>query len=220
MAEPADRPDAFPFRVKNAFFLAQKAQHDAAQALLEVSERSASTQDDILTETRKGREGNAAVAKEIAALRAVLPDADSVAKALEPIREALSTLDQTITRFDRREADYVTALYAAVFNTSGEIVGNTNAGKWFLDSAKRDPKSAVASIADVAALNGDSNAKVQARQKFIEGMIAAAPNFRGLPTAISAQDLERFVALAPGILKAIAEAAPPDPAPVPAKTQP
>jgi len=122
---------------------------------------------------------------------------------LETISTQLEKINHTLERLDRTETDYVTALYAAVVDTSGIIVDRTNAGQWIIDAWKAaNPKASAPTICEIGGLN--DGRKVSAYRKVVDAMVASRDRYPGLPQHLVEADVRRFIRLAPGVCDAIA----------------
>jgi hypothetical protein len=127
----------------------------------------------------------------IAKATANLPDGRIVEVALKDLADCVCGIREGVNALGRRDADNVTALYAAAIDVSGDIVGRTTAGQW-LNAAGFD------------SLGGIVRAKPKLKRKdFVDRLRAAAKGFTGLPSVISDDEIGRFFDYAPGVLEAI-----------------
>jgi hypothetical protein len=190
MERPIDPPPPFPFVVRNAYFAAMKAQYDAQNATLAETRTLVVAQDDQTAEIRN--------------LKADLPDRKTLSEAFTPVVASLDRLNEVVGRFDRSEIDYVTALYAAVVETTGLIVANTRPGKWIIaawEEAKLKQMSDRLSICDIGTLG--SPEKGAQFQRFLRALAKNKDAGGGLAQKLSAEDLLRFIRLAGGVCDAI-----------------
>ncbi len=162
-------------------------------------------QDEVRKVMNKQRRAQVWIAKGLKAI------ADAQAKEEPPsdlnglatISTQLEKINNTLERLDRTETDYVTAIYAAVVDTSGIIVDRTNAGQWIIDAWKAvNSKMPPPTIFDIGGLN--DGRKLNAYRKVVDVLVASRDLYPGLPQHLVEADIRRFIRLAPGVCEAIA----------------
>lgn len=133
----------------------------------------------------------AAATEIIAKATANLPDGSVVEKALKDLADCVCGIREGVNVLGHRDADNVTALYAAAVDVSGDIVGRTNAGLWLNE----------AGFGSLAAI---VRAKPKLKRKdFVDRLRAMAKGFTGLPSVLSDEEIGRFFDYAPSVLEAI-----------------
>ena len=120
---------------------------------------------------------------------------NGVAEGLVRIAYELDRIDDRLAALGRQDQDNVTALYAAAVDTSGDIVGRTEAGRWLNKCGYGSLKAIV-----------DSGRRNRAgrRQHFVECLRRTSGEFpNGLAKVMTDDELGRFYDLAPSVWKAI-----------------
>ncbi|RNJ44845.1 hypothetical protein B5V01_00695 [Mesorhizobium erdmanii] len=132
----------------------------------------------------------------IEAIATGLPDGDAIDKKLGEISAAINRLDETVQSLGLRDKDNVTALYAAVVDTSGDIVDRTIAGRWFNEAKFQ-------SLQDIVTFQ-KGKPQENRRKEFVRRLHETNTFSGGLPWVVSDSDLVRFFDLAPAVMNAIA----------------
>ncbi|TGT87503.1 MULTISPECIES: hypothetical protein [unclassified Mesorhizobium] len=123
------------------------------------------------------------------------PKGSEIDKKLGNIGKAIDRFDETVRSFGLRDRDNVTALYAAAVDTTGDIVGRTNAGQWLIR----------AEFPSLQAIVKFQKTKPQdeRRSEFVKRVRAVEPVPPGLPATITDSELARFFDLVPAVISAI-----------------